>query len=146
LCTNFAFASPDGILNRVRCHRRIAILACRLWREALACAFRSRVCRQGYQSSMGRIFGIRRLAGRQAVSIELAETPLELQFDDGFKERGRVGSSPMTSTATPVSAAAKQQHYHNDNQDQFHGVSPLIATVSCRVPHNSTAASKYRSR
>ena len=74
--------SPDGILNRVRCHRRIAILACRLWREALACAFRSRVCRQGYQSSMGRIFGIRRLAGRQAVSIELAETPLELQFDD----------------------------------------------------------------
>jgi len=34
----------------------------------------------------------------------------------------------MTSTATPVSAAAEQEHYHNDNQDQFHGNSPLITT------------------
>jgi hypothetical protein len=31
---------------------------------------------------------------------------------------------PMTSTATPVSAAAKQQHQNNDNEDQFHSKSP----------------------
>jgi hypothetical protein len=35
----------------------------------------------------------------------------------------------MTATATPVSAAAEQEHYHNDNQDQFHGISPLMATA-----------------
>jgi hypothetical protein len=35
----------------------------------------------------------------------------------------------MTSTATPVSAAAEQEHYYNDNQDQFHGISPLMATA-----------------
>jgi hypothetical protein len=33
----------------------------------------------------------------------------------------------MTSTATPVSAAAKQQHQNNYNKDQFHGNSPLMA-------------------
>jgi hypothetical protein len=33
----------------------------------------------------------------------------------------------MTSTATPVSAATEQEHYHNDNEDQFHGNSPLMA-------------------
>jgi hypothetical protein len=31
---------------------------------------------------------------------------------------------PMTSTAPPVSAAAKQQHQNNDNEDQFHRKSP----------------------
>jgi hypothetical protein len=36
----------------------------------------------------------------------------------------------MTSTATPVSAAAEQEHYHNNNQEQFHGISPLMATAS----------------
>ena len=46
-----------------------------------------------------------------------------------FKERGRVRSSPMTSTATPVSAATEQEHQHNDNQEQFHGISPLTATA-----------------
>jgi hypothetical protein len=35
----------------------------------------------------------------------------------------------MTATATPVSAAAEQEHYQNDNQDQFHGISPLMATA-----------------
>ena len=36
--------------------------------------------------------------------------------------------SPITSTATPVSAAAaKQQHQYNDNQDQFHVNPPLMA-------------------
>jgi hypothetical protein len=33
----------------------------------------------------------------------------------------------MTSTATPISAATEQEHYHNDNQDQFHGIPPLTA-------------------
>jgi hypothetical protein len=32
----------------------------------------------------------------------------------------------MTTTATVVSAAAKQHHYQNDNQDQFHDGSPLM--------------------
>jgi hypothetical protein len=46
-----------------------------------------------------------------------------------FKERETACSSPMTSAATPVSAAAEQEHYHNDNQEQFHGISPLMATA-----------------
>jgi hypothetical protein len=41
--------------------------------------------------------------------------------------RRRAKFLPMTSTATPVSAATEQEHYHNDNQDQFHGNSPLMA-------------------
>jgi hypothetical protein len=32
----------------------------------------------------------------------------------------------MTSPATPIPAAAKQQHDQNDYQDQVHGNSPLI--------------------
>jgi hypothetical protein len=32
----------------------------------------------------------------------------------------------MTSAATPVSTAAKQQHDYDDNQEQFHGTSPLM--------------------
>jgi hypothetical protein len=35
-------------------------------------------------------------------------------------ERRRVKFLPMTSTATPVSAAAKQQHHNNYDKDQFH--------------------------
>jgi hypothetical protein len=38
--------------------------------------------------------------------------------------------SPMTSAATPVSAAAKQQHQNNDNEDQFHRKSPLRVMTS----------------
>jgi hypothetical protein len=64
-----------------------------------------------------------------------------------LEERGRVSSSPMTSTATPVSATAEQEHYHNDNQEQFHGISPLMAALfaaylgiqrllQCMVPDN----------
>jgi hypothetical protein len=41
--------------------------------------------------------------------------------------RRRVKFLPMAATATPVSAATEQEHYHNDNQDQFHGNSPLMA-------------------
>ena len=37
--------------------------------------------------------------------------------------------SPITSSSTEVSAAAKQQHQYNDNQDQFHGKPPLIVRV-----------------
>jgi hypothetical protein len=33
----------------------------------------------------------------------------------------------MTATAAPISATAEQQHQHNDNQDQFHWISPLMA-------------------
>jgi hypothetical protein len=33
----------------------------------------------------------------------------------------------MASTATPVSAATEQEHYQNDNEDHFHGNSPLMA-------------------
>ena len=35
----------------------------------------------------------------------------------------------MTPTATPVSAATEQEHQHNDNQEHFHGISPLMATA-----------------
>jgi hypothetical protein len=35
----------------------------------------------------------------------------------------------VTATASPVSAATEQQHHHNDNQDQFHGASPLMAVA-----------------
>ena len=35
----------------------------------------------------------------------------------------------MTSAATPVSAASEQEHYYNDNQEQFHGISPLMTTA-----------------
>jgi hypothetical protein len=33
----------------------------------------------------------------------------------------------MTSATTPISASTEQEHYQNDNQDQFHGISPLMA-------------------
>jgi hypothetical protein len=33
----------------------------------------------------------------------------------------------MTSTAAPVSAATEQEQQHNDNQEQFHTTSPLMA-------------------
>jgi hypothetical protein len=36
----------------------------------------------------------------------------------------------MTSAATPISAAAKQQHQNNDNKDQFHEKSPLMVMSS----------------
>jgi hypothetical protein len=58
-------------------------------------------------------------------------TQAEFAVAGCFKERGSTGSSPMTATATPVSAAAEQDHQHNDNQDQFHGISPLMATALC---------------
>jgi hypothetical protein len=42
-------------------------------------------------------------------------------------DAARVKFLPMASTATPVSAATEQEHYHYDNQDQFHRNSPLMA-------------------
>ena len=41
----------------------------------------------------------------------------------------------MTSTATPISAATEQEHYHNDNQDQFHGIPPLMAMALFAAYH-----------
>jgi len=38
----------------------------------------------------------------------------------------------MTSTATPVSAAAKQQHQKNYNKDQIHRKSPFMVMTSNR--------------
>jgi hypothetical protein len=35
----------------------------------------------------------------------------------------------MTSAASPISAAAKQQHQYDNNQDQIHGKSPLMVTA-----------------
>jgi len=34
-------------------------------------------------------------------------------------------ASPVTATATKVSAAAEDQKEHNDKQEQFHGKPPL---------------------
>jgi hypothetical protein len=31
----------------------------------------------------------------------------------------------VTSTTTPVSATAEQENHQDDNQDQFHGTSPV---------------------
>jgi hypothetical protein len=35
----------------------------------------------------------------------------------------------MTSTTPPISAAAEQDHHQYDNQDQFHGISPLMVAA-----------------
>jgi hypothetical protein len=46
-------------------------------------------------------------------------------------------ASPITSAAAKVSAAAAEQQYqYDDNQDQFHGKSPLIDAIfiRCRIP------------
>jgi hypothetical protein len=36
----------------------------------------------------------------------------------------------MTLAATPVSAAAEQQHDYDDDQEQFHGEPPLMVWVT----------------
>jgi hypothetical protein len=59
--------------------------------------------------------------------------------------RRRVKFLPMTSTATPVSAAAKQQHQNNYDKDQFHGNSPLMAMAPFARHKHSTASSRYSS-
>jgi hypothetical protein len=46
-------------------------------------------------------------------------------------------ASPMTSAATPISAATEQEHHYNDDQDQFHGISPLLATALFDLPRLS---------
>jgi hypothetical protein len=35
----------------------------------------------------------------------------------------------MTSTTPPISTAAEQDHHQYDNQDQFHGISPLMVAA-----------------
>jgi hypothetical protein len=50
-----------------------------------------------------------------------------LMITERARDRRHVAVSsslPMTSAATPVSAAAKQQHQNNHNKDHFHGKSP----------------------
>jgi hypothetical protein len=49
---------------------------------------------------------------------------------DGIRDQApfqhrRLMFLPMTSATTPVSAAAKQQHQNDDNEDQFHKKSPF---------------------
>src|ERR1700690_2479524 len=55
-------------------------------------------------------------------------TPLFASFDVGNRaarmtRRGAI--LPMTSTAAPISATAKQQHQKNNDENQFHSKSPL---------------------
>jgi hypothetical protein len=38
----------------------------------------------------------------------------------------------MAPAATPVSAAAEQQHHNQDNEDQIHGKAPLMVMTSRR--------------
>jgi hypothetical protein len=52
----------------------------------------------------------------------------------------------MTATATPISTATEQEHEYNDNQEQFHGISPLMAMALFAAPKHSTVSSKYCSR
>jgi hypothetical protein len=43
----------------------------------------------------------------------------------------------MTSTTPPISATTEQNHHQNDNQDQLHGISPLmVAALFSRHPSN----------
>jgi hypothetical protein len=52
----------------------------------------------------------------------------------------------MTAAAAPVSTAAEQKHHHNDNQYQFHGISPLMAMALFAAPQHSTASPARCSR
>jgi hypothetical protein len=55
----------------------------------------------------------------------------------------------MTSPAAPISAAAEQQHYQNDYQDQFHGYSPLMVFDgggARRAPNPSIGRSRVAHR
>ena len=45
----------------------------------------------------------------------------------------------MTATTAPISAAAEQEQHQNDNQDQFHGDSPQMATAAFAGHEDSTA-------
>jgi hypothetical protein len=50
----------------------------------------------------------------------MAQISMHLMKARSLCERRRVKFLPMTSTATPVSAAAKQQHHNNYDKNQFH--------------------------
>jgi hypothetical protein len=50
----------------------------------------------------------------------------------GFARAWRV-RLPVTLAATPVSAAAEQQHDYDDDQEQFHGDSPLKVWQRCWI-------------
>src|ERR1700753_1350062 len=38
----------------------------------------------------------------------------------------------MTAATAPIATAAEQEQHQNDNQDQFHGISPLTAMALMR--------------
>lgn len=59
---------------------------------------------------------------------------------------GSVSRSPVTATTTPVSATAEQENHQDDNQDQFHGTSPVDGDGWSRNLKSSTAASTHCSR
>jgi hypothetical protein len=44
----------------------------------------------------------------------------------------KLASSPVTTTTAPISTAAKQEQHQNDNQDQFHRISPVKAMALMR--------------
>jgi hypothetical protein len=48
----------------------------------------------------------------------------------------------VTATATPIAAATEQHHHQNDNQDQFHGSSPV--TVVALFAANRTTNGVYK--
>jgi hypothetical protein len=74
--------------------------------------------------------GKQELGSKQGIAIERQRWVLDVEAKRSRRVTvARTANSPMTSAATPVSAAAEQEHHHNDNQDQFHGISPLMATA-----------------
>ena len=54
----------------------------------------------------------------------------------------------MTSTASPISSATEHKHHQNDDQDQFHGISPLRRVGLVFVMHLSNVVFKvlFRNR
>jgi hypothetical protein len=56
---------------------------------------------------------------------------LESQFDAPQNVR-TPESSPMTATTAPISAATEQEQHQHDDQNQFHGISPLTAMARMR--------------
>jgi len=69
---------------------------------------------------------------RDKVQVKVLRKRLKVsdeQFAGIVRKSGNSMSAitlPMTSTATPVSAAAKQQHQNSYNKDQFHRKSPSL--------------------
>ena len=85
----------------------------------------SRIAQCGQRSASGTTLTLHLMANsNNAISVyslqarPLCRTPRRAKF------------LPVAPAATVVSATAKQQHQDNDNEDQFHGKSPLIVTTA----------------